>query len=76
MGCGQEIIGILKEGYLHISEMHLCGEGSGSVFNYILDNAFKFSKGYYEAVMVWEGGDSIYQYIVNNGVITETKINL
>ena len=75
MGCGQEIRGTLKDGIVTVSRMLLAGEGSGHNLEEVLSLAFKDSKGYYEAVMIWEGGDSVTSYIVDNGVITEKNID-
>ncbi len=75
-GCGQEIKGIEKDGLLHISEIEMSGEGSGTFFHYVLDEALKQSKGILEAVRVWEGGDSIDRLLVEDGKITITEIEL
>lgn len=76
MGCGQTIKGILKDGIINVSSMQLSGEGSGGLFSYVLNDAFKESKGKFEAVFVWEGGDSITSFKVNDGEISDTNVEL
>ena len=75
-GCGQSIKGILTEGNLHVTSMDLSGEGSGSLMDEVIENAFKQSTGEFEAVMIWEGGDSITKMIVKDGILTEEGVVL
>lgn len=75
-GCDQEIKGHLKDGQLHVTEVELYGEGSGSFFHYVLNDAFEQSTGKFHAVFVWERGDSITKFEVNDGVVTETEVVL
>ncbi len=75
-GCEQLIKGILKDGAIHVTELQMYGEGSGTFKGWILDEALKQSTGELEAVLVWEGGDSITRLIVSDGVVTETKVEL
>ena len=58
-GCEQEIKGMLKGGVLTITDFNMTGEGSGTFYHWILEPALKESRGELEAVLVWEGGDSI-----------------
>lgn len=76
MGCGQTITGILKDGNIHVTKMNLAGEGSGSLMHYLLTDVFKQSTGSYEAIMIWEGGDSVTKFTIENGVVTETPHEL
>ena len=75
-GCEQLIKGILKDGIIHVTELKMYGEGSGTFKDWILDEALKQSKGELEAVLVWEGGDSITRLKVKDGVIEETDVEL
>ena len=75
-GGGQEIYGILKDGNLHVTEFKMNGEGSGTFMNLILEPALKQSSGELEAVLVWEGGDSITHLSVSNGVLKSEIIEL
>lgn len=75
-GCGQTIKGILKDGVLKISELDMDGEGSGTFFHWILEPALKESKGILEAVLIWEGGDSITRLVVQDGKVTHESIEL
>jgi len=73
---GQIIKGILSEGVLSISEFEMHGEGSGTFKGWILDEALKESTGELEAVLVWEGGDSITRLNVKDGKIAELEVEL
>lgn len=75
-GCGQTIKGNLIAGKLHVTELDLSGEGSGVFMDYVMVEAFKQSTGQLEAVLVWEGGDSISRLIVNNGEFSDDLIEL
>ena len=60
-----------------VSEISVWGEGSGGIFyNEILLSALKQSTGALEAVLVWEGGDSISRLLAEDGKITEENIVL
>lgn len=76
MGCGQQIKGVLKDGMIHVSKMEISGEGSGSLMHEVLMPAFKDSKGEFDAVLVWEGGDSISRLTVKDGKVEETDVEL
>ena len=75
-GCEQLIKGILKDGIIHVTELEMYGEGSGTFKGYILDEALKESTGELEALLVWEGGDSITRLKVKEGVVEEAKVEL
>jgi hypothetical protein len=75
-GGGQEIKGTLKDGHLTVTEIDMTGEGSGTFYNWILQPALEASKGTLEAVLVWEGGDSINRLIVEDGVVKSEDIDL
>lgn len=75
-GCGQTIKGNLIAGELHVKELDLSGEGSGAFMAYVMREAFKQSTGQLEAVLVWEGGDSISRLVVNNGEFSDDPIEL
>ncbi len=75
-GCEQTIKGKLKDGMLTVTEFEMYGEGSGTFKSWILDEALKQSKGELEAVLVWEGGDSITRLKVKDGVLEEGNVEL
>lgn len=75
-GCEQHIEGILKDELLTVTKFNMYGEGSGSFKRYVLDNALKQSTGELEAILIWEGGDSITRLKVKDGVISEDEIDL
>lgn len=61
---------------LCVSKVRVSGEGSGTMYSEILLPALKKSSGKLEAVLVWEGGDSITRLIVDNGKVAEENIEL
>lgn len=76
-GCGQEILGFLKDGKFIVTKFEtMSGEGSGTFYGWILRPALEESTGRLEAVLVWEGGDSIQRLQVNDGKIAESEIEL
>lgn len=75
-GCDQLIKGKLKDGMLTVTEFEMYGEGSGTFKSWILDEALKQSKGELEAVLVWEGGDSITRLKVKDGMLEEYNVDL
>ena len=70
-----EIKGILKGEILEITELIIRGESSGYCWD-IIKPIFTKSKGYFRAIQIWERGDSIVELVINDGVITETEIEL
>ena len=74
--CELEIKATLKDGNLHITELEIYGEGSGSFMDWILEPALEQSTGKLEAVLVWEGGDSITRLTVNNGELKHENVEL
>ena len=75
-GCEQKILGILNDGMLNVTSLNLTGEGSGALMDYVIEPALKLSKGYLEATIIWEGGDSVTKLIVSDGVLTNEPIEL
>jgi hypothetical protein len=75
-GCEQTIKGLLIDGHIHVSELGMSGEGSGTFKNRVLDEALKRSKGKLEASLIWGCGDSITRLIVNDGNLEENEVEL
>ena len=75
-GSKDDIIGHIENKILHVHSIDISGEGSGGTLYYCLDDAIQHSKGELLAVRIWEGGDSINQIHVKDGVITEDDIEL
>jgi len=75
-GCEQTINGILQDGFLKVTKLSMSGEGSGTFKSWIFDEALKKSTGYLEAVLIWEGGDSITRLIVDDGNLSEEEIEI
>ena len=73
---GGEVEGVLKDGFIHVESIDLYSEGSGGFMVYVLEGALKESRGELEAVLVWEGGDSITRLSVKDGVVTEKEVEL
>lgn len=75
-GCGQSIQGILKDSALRVTSLDMSGEGSGTFLREILEPALKESTGGLEAVLIWEGGDSVTRLIVKDGVVANSPEDL
>ena len=67
---------LLNSDMLMVSEITVYGEGSGTAFFDILKPALTKSTGVLEAVLIWEGGDSISRLLVEDGIVTESDIEL
>ena len=70
-----KIEGQLVSGNVVVEKIYNAGEGSGH-FADTLRGVLKKSTGYLEAVLVWEGGDSITRLIAKDGEVTEEDIEL
>lgn len=68
------ITGIIKDGILHVEEIKVCGECSGSCFGEVVYKAFEKSTGLLVIRLVWEGGDYIQTITVNNGEISSEDV--
>jgi hypothetical protein len=75
-GCEQHIKGVLKDGRLMVTEFDMTGEGSGTFYRDILEPALKESVGTLEAVLIWEGGDSVNRLMVKDGKVETEDIEL
>ena len=62
--------------WINVISISMYGEGSGTAKDAILIPALKKSVGELEAVLIWEGGDSITRLISKNGEVTEKPIEL
>ena len=67
-----------KVDYLFFAVSDICvyGEGSGRFFMERLKPALEQSTGRLEAILVWEGGDSISRLTVQGGIVTDESIEL
>lgn len=70
------LAGVVRDGWLEVSEIEVCGEGSGSVVHRWLDNLWQHTRGSLEAVAIWAGGDSISKLVVKDGTHEWEKIDL
>lgn len=76
----------LAEGYLvgvslvHnrvlVTQISVCGEGSGTFMAQVFIPALAQSAGLLEAVLIWEGGDSIERLTVADGEVREETVEL
>lgn len=73
---GPEIKGKLKDGNVFIEKIELYGEFSGTAYNDIFLPALKKSTGRLEAIVIWEGDGEVYRLISDNGIVTDTEIDL
>jgi hypothetical protein len=71
---GFELTGRLTpENELIVSELTSYGEGSGRVNDSVLA-ALSQSRGFYQALLVWEGGDIVELITIKDGVIRHDDI--
>ena len=75
IGCGesQRIEGVCADGFIHVADIKFRGEFSGSLWGWFIEFLGE-TKGKLNAVVVWEGGDTIERLIVNDGVVTEESL--
>lgn len=67
--------GVYADGWLQVERINLRGEGSGWGWE-ALKAALVRSIGYLDAVLIWEGGDSITRVTSVNGSITSVAVDL
>ncbi len=67
---------VQKDMTLAVQSILLSGEGSGSAWFNVWKPALERSIGELEAVMVWEGGETISKLHVLNGDITEENVEI
>lgn len=70
----QELSGRVEDNALVCYALDWTGEGSGNLYSDILLPLFKEFKGSLSALVVWEGGDSVYQLDIHDGVISDVEI--
>lgn len=69
-----EISGTIEGNKLFAKELDLTGDGSGPIYADILIPLFKEFKGILDAIVVWEGGDTVAEIHVHDGVLEENII--
>lgn len=76
LGC--EIVGFFPEHgpLLQITAIDCAGEGSGTFYHEVLLPALRQSTGTLEAVLIWEGGDTIERLLVDAGTVQELPVEL
>lgn len=70
-----EIRGVIEGGQVVVEKIVSSGVGSGWAQDCV-KGLLSHSTGQLEAVLVWEGGDSITRLIVDDGKVSEEKIEL
>ena len=69
--CESSLSGVVKGDTIEITNFQHSGEGSGYAYDKLIE-ILHLTKGSLDAVLVWEGGDSISHLTVKDGkVITE-----
>lgn len=67
---------LLPDKSIKVSEITMRGESSGTMFHDVIAPALKKSEGHLEAVLVWEGGDSITRLTVSDGDVKMEQVEL
>ena len=73
---GKGIHGLLVDGVVRVETIEIRGEFSGTMYREVLIPALEKSTGELEAVLIWEGGDSVTRLAVKDGHIIDTDIEL
>lgn len=68
------IKGTVNDQIMTVEEIKIRGVGSGVFMSYILNDALKQSTGALKARLIWEGGDSITEFSVNDGALENKNI--
>ncbi len=72
-----EMVGTEDNGDFVVTNITSYGDGSGTFHEDFFKNKWlPQSKGKLEAVLIWEGGDSITRIKSDDGVVEETEIDL
>ncbi len=75
MSEGFELHGSIEDGTVTVVSLKNYGVGSGSTWDEFI-NMLSKSEGKLEAIMIWEGGDSITRLTVEDGEITDEPVEL
>jgi hypothetical protein len=74
---GHDLSGIIQGDTLLMSDpkaLDWTGDGSGHLYSDILIPLFKAFQGDLNALVVWEGGDSIRQLAIASGIVSDKEI--
>lgn len=71
---GQELAGTIEDDQLVATDVDWTSDGSGRLYGDILLPLFKDFKGNLDALVVWEGGDTITQLSIQGGVVDEVEV--
>jgi hypothetical protein len=69
-----EICYELSEEAAIIKQLWWSGQWSGHGWDFLVDEILPATKGAFNGIVVWEGGDSIKRLIVNDGAIEYTDV--
>lgn len=73
---GDMLVGKIEDGFFKVENINIYAEKSGTFYEWVLEPALEESTGELEAVLIWEGGDSITQLKVNNGNVEVAQVEL
>lgn len=74
--CDSRIEGEIVDDFMLVRNISVRGEGSGTLWNWILQSALAHSKGKLVAARVWEGGDAIDIVNVVDGKMWFDEVDL
>ena len=71
-----QILGKKENDSILVEQIDISGEFSGTFFRELFDDALESAEGYLEAVLIWEGGDSITRLVVCENEYSHEEIEL
>lgn len=71
---GQELTGVVDDDALVVTALEWADDGSGHLYSGILIPLFKAFDGDLNAIVVWEGGDSINQLSIHEGIVEDKEM--
>jgi hypothetical protein len=70
-----EITGVLENDVFTVEKVHCRSSGSGRMLD-DLETFLELSHGTYQALLVWEGGDSITLFTVKDGAVENESLDI
>ncbi len=72
--CNQELSGVIDDDALIVTALDWRGDSSGYLYSDILLPLFRAFQGALEAIVIWEGGDTIKRLSIRDGVVEDKEM--